>query len=392
MSKRDDELLLEKAQKLANEWAAPEEWELAAMRNYLDKLVSQSSRLWGNKAKSRAGSKVTADIAELEAILTSKLREQGSDLGLTEAAITFKGLEMSNSKSKRDRPLTSLSHRRDDCLVYYPRSSPEGPYRDNTVHVGFQRHANVHELLARFFLKVHFHQQRISNWRDLCIGITSHIQQRPWRAPNGQTIEAHMPMFDYDGKNIKTLIRRDVKKLQKEAGLGPAWVYRTKRGFHVYFFTDIVSKGEFLKMLDMVKCCKGFKASVKRHGRAVLRLSAKYTEFDIKFEYVLEPEQAGDMPRRKHQKAHVIEYLLRLGQECGTHFASLFPQWANFMEDPEPWKPAPRNRRRKPGSRKVKKIPSAAAQAFGQVYVEVQPKYKHQVWYTTTSTTSNSGW
>jgi hypothetical protein len=144
-------------------------------------------------------------------------------------------------------------------------------------------------------------------------------------------------MFDYDGKNVKTHIKQKVKLLQEKYGLGDAWVYNTKRGYHVYFFTDQVEQPIYFEMLKDSECCKGFRKATERNGYGTLRVSAKFTKFDIELEYILRSEKR--YPKRMIRKAHVVQELIRLGQECGTHLASLFPQWARFQEDESEWRP-----------------------------------------------------
>jgi len=52
------------------------------------------------------------------------------------------------------------------------------------------------------------------------------------------------------------------------------------------------------------------------------------------------------------RKAHTIRALLNLGEECGTHFAAMFPQWAHFTQDIKEWK-APT---KKPSAKRIKKV------------------------------------
>ncbi len=216
-------------------------------------------------------------------------------------------------------------------LVYYPRENKA--YDGNSAEQGPGNLAfiNVRELLARFFVGVHFQMERISNWRTKCIGITSMI--KPYdEGPGGH----HMPMFDYDG-NVKKKIRADVARLQSEHGLGDAWVYRTKRGYHVYFFCDQVPWKEYMQFVEEADCCSGFKKQTARNGFSVLRVSAKYTQFDIELEYILQRQNTSVL-KRPLRKAHLIQELISQGQQCGTHLASLYPQWARFREDPKEWR------------------------------------------------------
>lgn len=234
-----------------------------------------------------------------------------------------------------------------EMLVYYPRTAKQGDtYDDQTVNPGWLSFHNIKDLLARFFMTVHANYGKVGNWRGLCIGITS--------MDHGGD---QMPMFDYDGKNIKTRVKKDIKQLQKQFGLGDATIYETRKGLHVYFFSNLVEREQYTEMLNSVVCCKGFKHSFEKNGYAVLRVSAKYTEFDIlPYKVIISPNRGMTRPGRK---AALIQELLRLGQECGTHFASLYPQWGRYQEDLAPWKPAGK---KKP-MRRIKKISHAEYKA-----------------------------
>lgn len=234
-----------------------------------------------------------------------------------------------------------------EVLIWYPRKSRQGGYSDHSINMGWLGYHNIRDLLARFFLQAHKHHGRVKNWREHCIGITSKINSLDH--PEGET-GWHMPMFDYDGKNIKTKVKKDIKKLQKEYGLGDASIFTTQSGLHVYFFLDMVPIEGLLSMLETVSCCRGFIEATRRNGYAVLRVSAKYTEFDIApYKTIISPNRSAARPGRK---AALIQGLLRLGQECGTHFASLYPQWAYYREDRKPWKPPQRRKT----TRRVRKI------------------------------------
>jgi len=229
---------------------------------------------------------------------------------------------------KQDEGNPFRQHLASEALVYYPRHSSKGDYSENTHNVGNLQYTNIKSLLARFFIGVHANYGRIRNWRDYCIGAISYINNPPR--------DMHMPMFDYDGRNVKTRLKKDVKKFQQAYGLGDAWVYNTRRGFHVYFFTDAVPWDEYRVMLEESAGCKGFQVAANRHTYGTLRVSAKYTKFDISLEYVLRSQKR--YPKRMIRKAVLIQELLKMGQSCGTHLTSLFPQWAQFYEDETEWR------------------------------------------------------
>jgi len=239
-------------------------------------------------------------------------------------------------------------------LVHYSRDRVPGEYgMDGTVVAEPTHYRNIKDLMARYFLTAHLQMGGVRNWRNQCIGVTSYdISHQPgllWLS--GDT--PHMPMLDYDGKNVKKRIRKDVKLLQEGFSLGDAWVYKTRHGYHIYFFTDRVSKSVYMDILSQVQCCKGFKKSATDKGYAVLRVSAKYTAFDIAQEYVLRSKERH--PRRMTAKAHLIQNLLAMGMDSGTHLATLFPEQALYKEDVKTWKP-PINAKKGKRIRKIKNI------------------------------------
>lgn len=270
-----------------------------------------------------------------------------------------------------------------ETLVYYPRSKSIDDYdSDRSIHIPGIPYLNVRDLMARFFLTAHLTAKKVKNWRDYCVGISS-AQAARTREETTAFCQFHMPMFDYDGSNVKSKIRKDVKILQLEFSLGDAWVYKTKRGYHVYFFTDNVTWEQFDTMLQQVQCCKGFRKISRSRLGAVLRVSAKYTEFDIHLQYVLRSKIRSK--NRVSQKGHVVQSLLQMGQDCNTHVATLFADQVYYTEDETVW------RDKRPGGkriRKIKKIPHQAAITVSKPRWAINPNASVQ--YTTTTTTSTS--
>lgn len=214
--------------------------------------------------------------------------------------------------------------------------------------------SNIQELLGKLFLGVHYENGGISNWREHCIGLSSSVWGK--NLMDGSNFSLSMPMLDYDGKGISKAVKADVKKLQEHYKLGPAWIYRTKRGFHVYFGTDLIERGVYVDMVINSSCCEGFKRNVANSHEGILRLSAKYTEFDIEFQEIIASPDPARLAR-KLWPAILAEEIINLGGECKTHFASLFPQWARYTEDMIPWTP-----KGKGVPKPAVKAPEAAAQ------------------------------
>jgi hypothetical protein len=262
-------------------------------------------------------------------------------------------------------PVTQLRHMEEgsELLVYYPRNNRKDYHSDKTTNPGWLRYHNISSLLARFFITAHFNHGKVKNWRDNCIGTISIYKG------NGEShVErTHLPMLDYDGKNIKTRVKKAVKKLQATYGLGDATLYLTRNGLHVYFFSDKVTWSTYEEMLTASGCCEGFAKSTKEKQYAVLRVSAKYTDFDI-FPYTV-IKSPKPTKHRPGKKALIIQEILRQGQGCGTHFATLYPQWANFQEDSIPWS-VPRNVARAAGRKRVKKVSAKHLYSWAKETIE----------------------
>lgn len=220
-------------------------------------------------------------------------------------------------------------------LVAYERKqkTKEAYAINNNIEVGTTSFYNIRELIAYFLVWVHTREKKIKNWRNYCVGITSHYYDRR------SDTYFHLPMFDYDGKDSLKKAMKDIGYLQNKHNLGNAHLFKTRNGIHVYFFSDGLSYGDYVNLLDRTSCCKGFKKNVKRRTYACLRISAKYTDFDIEPLSVVKSKNQGDKKPAEHQA--LVNAFVNLGMICNTHFASLFPQWAFYEEDVEPWKQLP---------------------------------------------------
>jgi len=233
-----------------------------------------------------------------------------------------------------------LSHRGAENLVFYPRDNKYS--QDQSRIVGRMNYFNIQDLLARFFLTVRYHHVQVANWRTYCIGIVSMSPDMP---------HMHMPMFDYDTK-ARGPILKDIEKLQTEYSLGTAWVYRTKRGHHVYFPCDYLHWQHYQEALYRTNGCEEFKNYARNAGYSVLRVSAKYTKFDIELAYLVKPK-SQTIVKRPHRKGVLAQALLAMGTDTGTHLASLFPLQAHFQEDAAEWVP---KRKRSTASKAAPKI------------------------------------
>jgi hypothetical protein len=85
----------------------------------------------------------------------------------------------------------------------------------------------------------------------------------------------YLPFFDYDITN-QAIVENDVRSLQETFTLGDAFLFRTKKGFHVIIL-DLLTGEEWRRVLEESNCDEEYK-SIPLHNKArvwVLRLSDK---------------------------------------------------------------------------------------------------------------------
>jgi hypothetical protein len=199
---------------------------------------------------------------------------------------------------------------RDHMLTFamYPRNSGPGDPNTFWFSVDF---SNLQEMLANLFLQAHYRKLKGANWRGFTLAVGSSMPVNIY--------SKHMPIMGYAGRNVRKTIKQDVGKLQAEFGLGPA------------------------RVMAASTCSPGFKDAFDRLSFGLMRVSAQYTSFDIlRRDYLLPSDTT---PRRPHILGLAVEHMLDLGDQCGTHLASLFPQWCKFIEDDTPWRPNKVSRR-----------------------------------------------
>lgn len=102
------------------------------------------------------------------------------------------------------------------------------------------------------------------------------------KQPDGQ-----LPILDYDEATLE-FVERDATGLQKKFNLGPATIYQTQRGFHVFFYADRLTTIEYFDLLGMASCCEEFRKIGEKLGYTILRIAGKYDKNDIQFVKILD--------------------------------------------------------------------------------------------------------
>jgi hypothetical protein len=124
--------------------------------------------------------------------------------------------------------------------------------------------------------------------------------------------DCHIVMLDYDVKDVQKVIE-SVWELQDFWNLSDADVFRTKNGFHVFFWFDHVPYDRLRMIVSFARFVDPMYKYISRYySHKTIRVSGKYAHRDIWFvqtvEGVRDPEdsefQVGRMKKAEH--AHFV--------------------------------------------------------------------------------------
>jgi hypothetical protein len=101
--------------------------------------------------------------------------------------------------------------------------------------------------------------------------------------------------LDYDIQE-KHVVYEDIAGLQETYQLGNAYIFTTKKGFHVIFL-DVLSYAELCEILDASTCDEHYKyVSRKNNNRTwVLRITDKKNNNKVEFKEILWASQCREM-------------------------------------------------------------------------------------------------
>jgi hypothetical protein len=135
--------------------------------------------------------------------------------------------------------------------------------------------------------------------RSVAIGMNSTID---WKT------DLHIVMFDYDIKEFER-VEESVTEAQAFWGLSDAFVYRTKNGFHCFFWFDHVPYGRLLQIIQFAKYVDPMYKYISRYyDHKTIRVAGKYKERDISF--------LGVLFGRKPSKEELEIGMLKYGEHC----------------------------------------------------------------------------
>jgi hypothetical protein len=122
------------------------------------------------------------------------------------------------------------------------------------------------------------------------------------------TKDLHIVMLDYDIKDLN-LVCESVWELQEFWGLSDCDIFRTKNGFHAFFWYDHVPFERLKMIINFAKYVDPmFKYISRYYDHKTIRVSGKYANRDIWFVKRIagvrkpqeEESQIGSMKRQEH--------------------------------------------------------------------------------------------
>lgn len=136
--------------------------------------------------------------------------------------------------------------------------------------------------------------------RNLAIGMNSTVDM---------TRDRHIIMLDYDQVMVEE-VRASVEELQLFWGLSDCDIFRTKNGFHAFFWYDVVPYDRLKMIINYARDVDPmFKYISRFYDHKTVRVAGKYKDRDIEFieriagprEPTAEERELGGMKKQEHK-------------------------------------------------------------------------------------------
>jgi hypothetical protein len=131
--------------------------------------------------------------------------------------------------------------------------------------------------------------------------------------------DLHILFFDYDSVALED-VEVSVKECQAFWNLSDAYIYKTRNGYHAYFFYDIMPYSRIMMIVNYAKYVdEMFKYISRYYDHKTIRQSGKYQELDITFVKVLQGKRVptadelelGDLKREERSYLAGMQGMLR---------------------------------------------------------------------------------
>ena len=122
--------------------------------------------------------------------------------------------------------------------------------------------------------------------RNFAIGMSSEVNIKK---------DLHILFLDYDQAELSD-VEESVRECQKFWNLSDCFIYKTRNGYHAYFFYDIMPYSRVVMILNYAKYVDDMFRFISRYyDYKTIRQAGKYKEPDIKYaKMIAGPRQPSD--------------------------------------------------------------------------------------------------
>jgi hypothetical protein len=125
--------------------------------------------------------------------------------------------------------------------------------------------------------------------------------------------DLHILMLDYDTDDFKK-VRESVCELIDFWNLSDAYIFSTKKGFHVFFYFDIMPYARSRMIINYAKYVDPLYKHISRfYNHKTLRAAGKYKDHDIRFKKVIKGKRNPSLEELELGELKAKEHLQLLG-------------------------------------------------------------------------------
>jgi predicted RNA-binding protein with PUA-like domain len=153
-------------------------------------------------------------------------------------------------------------------------------------------------LWKRVSLMLKYFSKSDAELRDFAIGMNSEVNINK---------DLHILFLDFDKADLSE-VEESVSECQGFWNLSDAYIYKTRNGYHAYFFYDIMPYPRVVMIINYAKYVDDMFRYISRYyDYKTIRQSGKYKERDISFVKVLKGKRSptaweaeiGDLKRKE---------------------------------------------------------------------------------------------
>lgn len=153
-------------------------------------------------------------------------------------------------------------------------------------------------------IRDYFRYSHNAELHGFAIGINSFVNREK---------DLHILMLDYDTKKFSDVLS-SVHELIDFWNLSDAYIYATKRGFHVFFYFDLMPYSRARMIINYAKHVDPMYKHISRfYDHKTIRTAGKYKERDISFVKVVDGKRTPTLEELELGEAKLKEHQALLG-------------------------------------------------------------------------------